>query len=82
MEQSRRSRALGGTVFSDTSMVVERSANAQNETRENWKLPGLILLSILEGETPEEGDLFRLDKHGCFTPSSGENQTSQPGCGD
>lgn len=63
-------------------MAVERSANAQNETHENWKLPGLIPLSILGGETPDEGDLFRLDKHGRYTPSSGENQTSQPGCGD
>lgn len=80
--RSRRNGDQGGTVFRDTSMAVERSANGQNETHENWKLPGQIPFSILEGETPGEAHLFRLDKHGRYTPSSGENETSQPGCRD
>lgn len=63
MEQKEQiGRDQGGTVFFKvTSMAVERSANGQNETHESWKVPVTIPFSSFEGETPKEGESFRLD---------------------
>lgn len=33
----------------------------KRKTHENWKLPEQIPFSSFEGETPKEGDVFRLD---------------------
>lgn len=42
-------------VFKGPGMVVEKSADGQNETHENWKVPVKIPFSSFEGQSPKEG---------------------------
>lgn len=57
----QKEKRQGETVFKGTTMVVEKSAEGQNETHENWKVPVKIPFSSFEGESPKERDAGRLD---------------------
>lgn len=54
-QEEKIERDQGGTVFKGTSKVVEKSADGQNETHENWKVPVKIPFSSFEGESLGEG---------------------------
>lgn len=61
-EQKEKNRKRSGRDgFKGTSTVVEKSADGQTETHENWKVPVKIPFSSFEGESPKEGDTVRLD---------------------
>lgn len=60
-QKEKIERDQGGTVFKGTTMVVEKSAEGQNETHENWKVPVKIPFSSYKGESPKERDSIILD---------------------
>lgn len=55
-------------VFKGTSMAVEKSADGQNETHENWKVPVKFPFPVLKGGSPEEGGFSQVSLP--QTPSS------------
>lgn len=59
-QEEKIERDQGGTVFKGTSKVVEKSADGQNETHENWKVPVKIPFSSFEGESPGGGGVSLL----------------------